>query len=317
MYDLLIVGSGPAGLTAAINAAANGLKVAVLDGSERPGGRAKESGAVENYPGFPNGVSGAELMNNFLQQARRFGVDIMCPVTAHKLTRRGFTQSEGKWTMPGFKVISDDYTKYEAKAVLLTMGLTHARLEVPGIGAFMGKGVWYGMPRIISTRGKCKNVVVVGGANSAGQAVLRLARNPNIHVTHLVRRKLDDTMAYYLIDRIRHKPNVTVYEDVEVNAVGGDEKGNLAWVCLSNGEEIKTGNMFVFIGATPRTAWLESAIKLDERKYIITNENYHTSMPGVFAAGDVRASATNGVAAAVGEGFAAFYKAYDWLLAQE
>lgn len=308
MYDLIVVGSGPAGMSAAINAAANGLKVAVLDGSDRPGGRAKESGAVENYPGFPKGLSGNDLMNNFLQQAVRFGAEIHCPFTALRILQHHPNT---------FQVLSDDYKTFESRAVLLAMGLTHTRLEVPGIGAFMGKGVWYGMPRLTTTRSGCRNVVVVGGANSAGQAVLRLARNPHIHVTHLVRRKLDDTMAQYLIDRIRHRPNVTVYEDVEVRAVGGNEKGDLSWVCLSNGEEIKTNNMYVFIGANPRTAWLDGTLSLDERKYIKTDADYMTSMEGVFAAGDVRARATNGVAAAVGEGFAAFYKAFDWLSQQE
>jgi thioredoxin reductase (NADPH) len=306
-YDLLIVGSGPAGLTAAINAAANGLKVAVMDGSERPGGRAKESGAIENYPGFPFGLSGAEMMNSFVQQAVRFGAEFLCPVTAHELIRSGKC----------LKITSDDYSSYEAKAILLTMGLTHARLNLPGIGSFMGRGIWYGMPRLFNIRSGCKNVVVVGGANSAGQAVLRLARNPRVHVTHLVRRRLDDTMANYLIDRILTRPNITVHEEAEVSAVYGDKAGHLGMVELSNGEQIKTGNMYVFIGATPRTAWLTGTVALDSRKYVLTDSDYMTSMPGVFAAGDVRCSATNGVAAAVGEGFAAFYKAYDWLNAQE
>lgn len=299
--DILVVGSGPAGLSAAINAAANGFSTICVEGSNSPGGRAKESGAIENYPGFPHGISGKDLMHLFVQQARNFEAEIHCPVNIQNIK-----------SLDNGKIVSttDDYCEYESRAVILALGLGHARHPIANIGHLVGRSVFYGAP--VHPTGR--ESVVVGGANSAGQAVLRLAKIKGHHIHMILRRELESTMAKYLIYRIRKLSNVTLYEHHEISKIEqADESGNTCYLTLSDNTVIKTNNVYMFVGGSPKTRWAQDAIQLDSRKYIVTDANYHTDFPGVFACGDVRSTATNGVAAAIGEGFAAFYKAYDWL----
>lgn len=303
--DLLVVGSGPAGMSAAINGASEGLRVCMIDGNNYLGGQAKESNAIENYPGFPEGVTGDELMNRFVAQATKFDTQIHCPVRAVALS-----QDDDRLV-----VTSEDYTEYRAKTVLLSLGLSYRRLQAENIGQYMGRGVYYGLPNgIFQPRRKCR-VVVIGGANSAGQAVLRMAQNKNAQVVMLIRRGITDQMSKYLIDRIRALPNVEVREGVEVRACRGD-KERVTHAQLSDGTELCCDSVHIFIGAVPRTMWLKDTLELDDKKFIRTWSDvlyrtpaeklpYETSMKGVFAAGDVRYNSVKRIAAAIGEGGAA------------
>ena len=309
VYDLLIVGAGPAGMSAAINGASEGLSVCMIDGNSWLGGQARESHAIENYPGFPEGITGNDLMNRFTDQASKFNTEIDCPVKAQNIRK----EPDGT-----IVVTAEDYEEYHAKTVLLGLGLSYRRLYAENISKFIGRGVYYGLPLDIASmkRRKC-SIVVVGGANSAGQAVMKLAQNPNAHVTMVIRRCIEDQMSTYLIERIKSYPNVDVREGEEVlKCVGGD---GMEDVYLKSGEKICAGTMCIFIGAVPKTVWLRgSGVDMDARGFIRTwhdvelhqdAERWHlpfeTSMKGVFAAGDVRVGSVKRIAAAIGEGGAA------------
>lgn len=288
--DLIIVGGGPAGLTAAINAASEGLHVCIVDGAMALGGQAKESNAIENYPlphGFPEGVSGEDLMTGFIEQARKFQADMFCPVTAASLRR------EDNMLI----VQMDDYQEFSSKTVLLANGLSYRRLDANGIGAFMGRGVYYGLPTVLPTN---KYVCVVGGANSAGQAALKLCERNQ--VTMVIRKTLDAQMSAYLVSRIR-RAEINVVEYTEISACIGDR--HLAQVRYSTGDRLYTcEGLYIFIGAMPRTMWLGSVVDLDPNRFVLTDQHgipFETSMPGVFACGDVRANSTKRIAAAIGE----------------
>lgn len=306
--DLLVVGSGPAGMSAAITGASEGLRVGMIDGSEGLGGRARESSAIENYPGFPEGVTGAELMQRFVRQAERFNTEIECPVMAAAIHEDGDHKV----------VITDDGRVITARAVMLSLGLSYRRLGAKGISRFVGNGVYYGLPPMVLQHGRRKtHHVVVGGANSAGQAVLRLAQNGNATVTMLIRRTIRDQMSQYLIDRIQTIPNVEVLEGVQVDEVDG--KDHINSVTLSDGRDLGCSSMFVFIGAVPKTQWLMGSVSMDEKRFVQTGElvgrgQYETSMKGVFAAGDVRFGSIKRVATSIGEGAAAVQSAYRYLL---
>ena len=308
--DLLVIGSGPAGMSAAINGASEGLSVCMIDSNTQLGGQAVESNAIENYPGFPEGITGKELMTRFAKQATKFQTRIFAPVRAVKLNRA----DDGR-----ISVVSDDYMEFRARTALISIGLSYRRLEAEGIGEFMGRGIFYGLPvGSFNPRTKCK-IVVVGGANSAGQAVMKLATNPNAHITMIIRRKIHDQMSTYLIERIKEMPNVMVKEGIEVRGVSG--KHMLQHVHLSDGSTLCATAMNIFIGAVPKTMWLEDALLLDERKFIQTGAATHiddrfpheTSMKGVFAAGDVRAGSVKRIAAAIGEGGAALQEIHNRL----
>lgn len=305
LCDLLIVGSGPAGMSAAINGASEGLKVCMLDGNTFLGGQARESNAIENYPGFPEGITGADLMNRFTDQATKFHTAIHAPVRAVKLRR----EDDGTLV-----VTSEDYMEFRSKTVLLSLGLSYRRLDTEGVSKYMGRGVYYGLPGGVFHPHKKKcGVVVVGGANSAGQAVMHLARNKDLHITMLIRRKIEDQMSTYLIERIRQFPNVEVKEGVEVRACDGNST-HLECAHLSDGTTVKASAMFIFIGAVPKTAWLEGVIEMDDKKFIKTWDDldlhgkhkgvmpFETTVRGVFAAGDVRRGSVKRIAAAIGEG---------------
>lgn len=301
--DLLIIGGGPAGLSAAINGASEGLTVRLLDSGPSLGGQARESSAIENYPGFPEGITGNELMHTFVKQALKFRTNILCPVSASKLA------VDGK----RFSVLTDDYQEFTARAVLLSSGLSYRRHMAEGIGPLMGRGVFYGMPpgKFAPTR-KC-NVAVVGGANSAGQAALKFAQNTNATVYMIIRKNLDAQMSTYLIERLRALPNVHICEGCEITSVHGEKSLESVTTKLADGrtDEMAMNFMFIFIGATPRTLWVRDVITLDERHFVKTWNDlpdgdtrlpYETSVPGVFAAGDVRLGSTKRIATAIGEG---------------
>ena len=314
--DLLIVGGGPAGLSAAINGASEGLTVRLLDNGAILGGQAKESYGIENYPGFPEGITGEELMGRMARQARKFATSIVSPVAAAGLNKN----PDGSITLT-----CDDFTEFTTRSVLLSTGVAYRRLRADNIGHFIGRGVYYGVPG--RPRG-AKTVAVVGGANSAGQAAMGLAADGRLVVKLLVRSDLAKSMSTYLIDRIRQQPNIEVIEMCEVQVCTGDTCLKRI-VTIRDGKELALDidHMYIFIGAQPRTLWLKGTLALDDHNFIRTGHTsyallsdaevhrglYETSMQGVFAAGDVRAGSTKRIATAIGEGAGALQMIHRYL----
>jgi len=333
--DLLIIGGGPAGLCAAISGASEGLGVVLLDNGQSLGGQARESNAIENYPGFPGGVTGDTLMGCFVKQARDFDSDFVAPTQAVKLYRDG----------SNLIAVTDDYTEYVSKSVIITIGLQYRRLNVYGIAPLMGRGVFYGAPNFIINDHTPKKISIIGGANSAGQAAVKLAQNPANEVTMVIRSTLDSLMSKYLSDRIKATSNINICEHCEVTEVSGDGKLEKVTFVTGNKEHVTEDMdcMCIFIGASPRTLWLEETLNLSSNKYILTGFDllqdqmfcsangiakespidgsgtpiiplpYETSLSGVFAAGDVRSGSTKRVAVAAGEGAGALQNVHKYL----
>lgn len=311
--DLLIIGGGPAGLSAAINGASEGLNVRLLDNGLTLGGQAKESSGIENYPGFPEGVTGNELMSRMSQQARKFTAGVIAPVNASFLERG----PDGN-----VRVVCDDYSEYVARSVLLSLGLSYRRLQADNIGHFIGRGVFYGVPAWKPASG-VRTVAVIGGANSAGQAVLGLAKSSRLDVKLMIRKNITSQMSQYLIDRILDTPNIEVIEMCEVTECHGKDcltevTGHVQGKPFS----MKLDNMYVFIGAIPKTLWLRGSVNCDDRNFILTgseaggdpwNTAYQTSMPGVFCAGDVRSGSIKRIATSIGEGAGALQMIHKYL----
>ena len=316
--DLLIIGGGPAGLSAAINGASEGLTVRLLDAGHVLGGQAKESSGIENYPGFPDGITGDDLMGRMARQARKFAASVIAPVSAVGLVKN----ADGSVT-----VQTDDFGEYTSRSVLLSMGLSYRRLPADNIGHFIGRGVFYGVPTWVIGK-STRTVAVVGGANSAGQAALGLARGGRLDVKLLVRSSLEKGMSTYLIDRIRQTDNIEVIETCDVQACGGTTC--LQTITITHAglqRAIPVDAMYIFIGAAPRTHWLRGCIALDENNFVLTGEAtsyrmghdgsppafYETSMAGVFAAGDVRSGSTKRIATSIGEGAGALQMIHKYL----
>lgn len=320
--DLIIVGGGPAGLAAAINGSSEGLRVLLMDSGPELGGQAVRSSLIENYPGFPDGVSGKDLLGMFINQSRRFGTDLLCPQTAVAL------RQDGPWRV----IMTDDEQTFATRMVILSIGLSYRRLGASGLGALMGRGVHYGVPPIDpNAMGEC-HICIVGGANSAGQAAMDLARNPQAQIKMLVRRGIAEQMSHYLVERIRRTPNIEVVEGVEVTEVRGSSTLETIVTSSLDGntkDEFPASHMFIFIGAAPKTLWLNGSIALDPKKFVITGPklitdglwksgdrpplHFETTMPGVFACGDVRLGSIKRVASAVGEGSAALATCHEYL----
>jgi len=314
--DLLIVGGGPAGLNAAINAASEGLRVCLVDGNNTLGGQARESAAIENYGGFPDGITGAELMSRMaIQASRKFGTTIYAPLTAARI------ETDGDWRI----VTTDDYEQFRAKCVGIAVGMNYRRHEAVQDGLLMGRGIFYSTVPECLDRMTDVTVGIIGGANSAGQAVQRLVKNPRIKVKLLVRKLITDQMSTYLVDRLRthaalEDSNLEIMEHTQVKLAKGNER--LELVCIQRGnqpqEELKMDYMLIFIGGVPQTFWINGSLVLSDKKFIktgisvkgrfptkITRRNplgLETSMPGVFAVGDVRDESTKRISAAAGEG---------------
>ncbi|MBP9710655.1 MAG: NAD(P)/FAD-dependent oxidoreductase [Candidatus Pacebacteria bacterium] len=324
--DLAIIGGGPAGLSAAISGASEGLRVILVDSKETLGGQASNSSSIENYPGFPEGIRGEILASHCVRQARKFRTEILCPVTAVGIRIDGDRRL----------VTTEDDLVIASKSVIISAGLSYRRLDAVGLGPLMGHGgVLYGAPTTDPGALGKGSVCVVGGANSAGQAALHLSKNPDLHVRLLVRKKLNDQMSQYLVERIRATANIEVIEGVEVTEVCGDSKLEHVLTYYKETSEkgrIDADHMFIFIGAQPKTFWLEGKIAMDEKRFILTGpkltENgaikeqwglnrlplaFETSMPGVFACGDVRLGSTKRIASAVGEGSVALQMCHNYL----
>jgi thioredoxin reductase (NADPH) len=293
-YDIVVVGAGPAGLAVAVYGASEGLDTLVLD-AVATGGQAATSSRIENYLGFPSGISGAELADRALLQAERFGACVSVPARVCALER-----ADGHHA-----VRLDDGTTVPARTVVVASGARYRKPDVPGLARFEGVSVYYAATHLEARSCRGDPVVVLGGGNSAGQATVFLARTAAS--VHLVLRSDDlaTDMSRYLADRIERMPSVTVHRHTELREVRGDQ--TLRAVIL---EDIGTGEqaevpalaLFVFIGAEPHADWVGNEIARDDRGFVVTGPGLETTCPGVFAVGDVRSGSVKRVAAAVGEG---------------
>jgi thioredoxin reductase (NADPH) len=312
-YDLIVIGGGPAGLGAAVYGASEGLRTVLVE-QEAIGGQAGQSSRIENYLGFPSGIAGGDLARRATTQARRFGAEMLLTSEVSSLEVCGSARV----------VRLADGGELSAHAVLLTTGVAYRRLEAPGADAFNGSGVYYGATATDAESYRDEDVYIVGGANSAGQAAVFFARAAR-SVTILVRgQSLERSMSQYLVEQIAGLPNVRVRTSSEVvGASGGDhlERVRIADRETGTEEEVETSWLFVFIGAAPCTDWLSKEVLRDEKGFVLTGPDLvvdgqlppewplerqpyflETSVPGVFAAGDVRCQSVKRVASAVGEG---------------
>jgi thioredoxin reductase (NADPH) len=310
-YDLIVIGGGPAGLGAAVYGASEGLRTVLIERTAT-GGQAGQSSRIENYLGFPDGVSGAQLTERARRQATKFGAEVITTRDVVGLDVAGSART----------VHFADGDTLGAHTVILATGVSYRQLAAPGIEDFTGRGVFYGAALTEAANCKSQDVYVVGGANSAGQAAVYLSRGCR-SVTILVRAEsLEASMSYYLIQQIAGVANITVRTCTQiVEAKGTDHLEQLTLQDTRTGESetVDTGWVFVFIGAAPRTDWLEGVVQRDTRGFVLSGPDlgpdqprgwaldrapYHleTSVPGVFVAGDARAESAKRVASAVGEG---------------
>lgn len=324
LYDLAIVGGGPAGLAAAVYGASEGLRTVMIE-NEAPGGQAGTSSRIENYLGFPVGLSGADLARRAVAQARRFGVEILAPQEA---TTTVLNDS-------GRILRLADNSEINCRALVIATGVSYRTLDVPGIERLTGAGVYYGAAMTEAINCKGEDVYVVGGANSAGQAAIYFCTYAR-RVIMLVRgESLSASMSRYLVDRINETANIEVLPCSEVvEAVGDARLEQLRVRQRQTGDEttVESSHLFIFIGAEPRTQWLPDAIQRDPNGFILTGANLlvrgknpkgwglerppfllETSVPGIFAAGDVRYQSVKRVASAVGEGSIAIQFVHHYL----
>jgi thioredoxin reductase (NADPH) len=318
VYDVVIVGAGPAGLAASVYAASEGLRTALLE-REAFGGQAGTSSRIRNYLGFPSGVSGVELAQRAYEQAWTFGTHFIYGNPATSLSQ------DGELLMAGL----EDGSEIAARAVVIASGVSYRRLGVPELEALVGAGVFYGAGTIEAQAVAGKSVFVVGGGNSAGQAALHLSKYAQ-HVTILVRsQSLAASMSDYLIRQIEAAPDVDIRYRCEV--AGGGGGGHLEHLLLRDRdcgetERVPAAGMFVLIGAQPFTGWLPDAIRRDQWGFILTGPDtdqhwplkrppflLETTTPGVFAVGDVRHGSMKRVASAVGDGSIAIRLIHDYL----
>jgi len=312
-YDLAIVGGGPAGLAAAVYGASEGLHTVMIE-REAPGGQAGLSSRIENYLGFPSGLSGNDLARRAVAQARRFGVEILAPQEAVSL------RAEGPYR---FLKLADGF-EISCHALLLAMGVQWRTLDVPGIERLQGAGVYYGGGTTEAMACKGEIVHIIGGANSAGQAAMHFAKFAD-KVVMLVRgESLAATMSHYLIEQIEKTPNIEVQTRSSVVEVHGETRlTGLTILCSATGvkEQVPATSLYIFIGAQPRTEWLGNLIERDERGFILSGPDLlrggkrppswtldrdpgllETNVPGIFVVGDVRHGSVKRVASGVGEG---------------
>jgi thioredoxin reductase (NADPH) len=323
-YDVVVVGGGPAGLANAVYAASEGLRIVLVE-QNAPGGQAGTSSRIENYLGFPNGITGADLAQRATAQARRFGAEL---ITAQEVV--GIRRED-----PYRIVQLADGKEISSYAVILTTGMAVRTLDVAGIEPLLGLGVYYGaaLSEAVTYRGH--DICIIGGANSAGQGALFFSRYAR-HVTIVLRAAgLSPSMSHYLVERINATENISVITRVEVASVAGE--GRLENIVLRNidtgeGCTLNTDAIFIYIGTAPHTEMVAGLLERNDKGFILTGTDlprvngkvrgwtlerdpffFETNVPGIFAAGDVRAGANRRVAAAVGEGSAAIYSIHKYL----
>jgi thioredoxin reductase (NADPH) len=323
-YDLIVIGGGPAGLAAAVYGASEGLRTILVE-RFAPGGQAGTSSKIENYLGFPSGLSGADLTVRAAAQARRFGAEIITTADVVEIRRED----------PYRKVILADGTELSGYAVLITPGMEVRRLQAEGLEPLLGAGVYYGSSLTEAAMYRGRDVIVVGGANSCGQGALFFSRQAR-KVTILVRGPdLSAGMSSYLADRIRETPNIEVLPNAIVASARGDGRLESVIVCDGvSGEqrELPAAAMFIFIGTAPRTAFCGDLVQRDAHGFVLTGRDlmtdgqrpagwtaqrdpylFETSVPGIFCAGDARHGSGKRVAAAVGEGSATVSMVHQYL----
>jgi thioredoxin reductase (NADPH) len=310
-YDLVVVGGGPAGLAAAVYGASEGLRTLLLE-REAPGGQAGTSSRIENYLGFPSGLTGADLTRRAVAQAKKFGAELLTPLEACGLRVDG-----------QYRVLTlSNGSELSTRALLIASGVAYRALDVPGAEALTGAGVYYGAALTEAISCQDEEVLIVGAGNSAGQAALFFSGYAR-HVTVLVRgNSLGESMSQYLVDQVEGTPNVTVMTRTRVTAMHGDDRlRSVTIACDSEVREVDATSLFAFIGAEPRTEWVADIVQRDDHGFILTGPDLEqengkprgwplardpylleTNVPGVFCAGDVRHQSVKRVASAVGEG---------------
>src|SRR5215470_14194968 len=323
-YDLAIIGGGPAGLAAAVYGASEGLHTVMVE-REAPGGQAGMSSRIENYLGFPTGLSGGDLARRAVVQAQRFGVEILSPQEAVSVRTEG-----------SYRIIKlADQSEISCHALMVATGVQWRRLEAKGVDQLQGAGIYYGGGAADALSFKGETVYVVGGANSAGQAAINFAKHAERVVIVVRGSSLSSTMSQYLIDQIKQTPNIQVWPHASVAEVHGETHlEEISFLCSDTNkiERVSATAMFIFIGALPRTEWLANVIERDERGFILTGPDLirdgqrpkgwplerdpfllETNVPGVFAVGDVRHGSVKRVASGVGEGSVAVQFIHQYL----
>lgn len=312
-YDLIVVGGGPAGLAAAIHASSEGLHSVIVE-QEVPGGQASYSAIVENYPGFPKALTGSELTKRTVEQAERFGVEIIVTRKTKQL------RANGEHRM----VTLDDETALESHSVLLATGVSFRWLDAPGCPSLVGAGIYYGAAMAEAAACRGQDIYILGGGNSAAQAALLLSQYARRVVILTLEDSIEETMSKYLVDRLRETKSIEIRVNHTVAGAEGD--GHLEYLTIENvktkaSERVPAGSLFVFIGALPQTEWLKGTIERDKHGFVmsgldltcdgdraadwpLTRDPYQleTSVPGVFVAGDVRKGSVKRIVAAAGEG---------------
>jgi thioredoxin reductase (NADPH) len=325
LYDLAVVGAGPAGLAAAVYGAADGLRTLLIE-REAPGGQAGRSSRIENYLGFPTGLSGGDLARRAVAQARRFGVEILAPQEVTGVRIEG----------PSRVLRLADDSEVITRALLIATGIAYRKLEVPGLDRLQGAGVYYYAPMSEAFSHRDGNIYIVGGANSAGQAAMYFSGFAR-QVTMVVRGdSLSATMSQYLEDQIQATKNITVRVNSSVIEVRGSE--NCEELVIENRksgekETVPADALLIYAGAVPRTDWLSQVVERDAQGYVISGQHLlqrearrpqgwnvdrdpfylETSVPGIFVAGDVRHRSAKGVTSGVGEGAMAVKLVHEYL----
>ena len=323
LYDVCIVGAGLAGLAAAVYAASEGLSTVVVE-REAPGGQAGQSAAIENYLGFPKGLTGSDLTQRAMAQVSRFGAELVLARDVVGFEARG----------PVRALLLEGSGEIEARSLVVATGVSYRQLEAPGLSELAGRGVYYGVNASEASQCQGDDVYIIGGANSAAQAALNLARFAKQLVLVVRAATLADTVSQYLIERITSASNIEVRYRSEV--IAGNGNGHLERLTLADRdsgatEEVSASWLFVFIGASPGTEWLGPDVTRDGKGFVVTGQDLsspdfaacwplarapfvlETSMPGVFAAGDVRLDSMKRVASAVGEGAMSVYFVHRYL----
>lgn len=313
MYDVLIIGGGPAGLAASVYASCEGLKTILVEKSN-PGGQASSSARIENYLGFPKGLSGADLTRRAITQTLRFGTEILTPKSVKNIRLQD-----------GYKITEmTDGSEVHSKTVIIATGVEYTKLDIPGLDKYNGAGVYYGAASVEAHACKDEVVYIVGGGNSACQAAMHICKFAK-EVNMVIRREsIKKTAADYLIKNIEKTPNIKIHTHTEVVSAAGEkvlEKITLKDVNTGEERTVPAKALFIYIGAKPGTTWLNNIVHKDEKGFIITGNDLikdksfnkfwklerkpflpETSVPGIFASGDVRSTALTGISSAVGEG---------------